>query len=138
MTIGIVEWARRARGASEWELAAADALGRHVGSTSDITVRLELVGRARRHGWRASQWEAVVPVLHDVDASAGGDASVTVALERLAAASDGTQALAADDAIVAAAVAVLRRWTAGAGPVADAPYLRVVERCLHDVGAHAL
>jgi hypothetical protein len=138
VTVGIVQWARRSRGACEWELAAADALGRQVASTSDITVRLALVGRARRHGWRASQWEAVVPVLHDVDAAADSDDAVAAALARLAAAPDGDAALAADGELAVAAVTAWRRWAADAGPVADAPYRRAAERCLADVAAQAL
>jgi hypothetical protein len=135
MTVGIVEWARRARGACAWELAAADALGHRVATTVDIRVRLELLGRARRHGWRASQWEAVMPVLHDVAAVAERDVVIAAALDGLAVASGGSAALAADDELVAAAVATWRRWVEDAGVVADAPYVRAARRCLDDAAA---
>lgn len=136
MTVGIVEWARRARAACAWELAAADALGRHVVTTRELALRLELVGRARRHAWRAAQWEAVVPVLHDVvvDARADLDPTVGGALTALRDADDAGLALAADDALVRSAVTTWQRWSAGGGPVADAPYRRAAEVSIRDAG----
>ena len=139
MTVGIVEWARRARGAWSWELTAADALGRHVASSDDIRARLELVARARRHAWRAEQWESVVPVLHDVavDATEDVDSGVTRALAVLAKAHDADDAVVADAALMAAAAAAWRSWCVDAAPVADLPYLRAAERCLDDAAAQA-
>jgi hypothetical protein len=138
--IGIVEWATRVRGAVATELAAADALGRLVATTSDVAARLTLVARARRHAWRADEWESVVPVLHDVEFDPDdeiADVHVADALERLRRAPDATHALAADRELGDASVELWARWADDARSVADVPYLRVVERTSHDVASQA-
>ena len=138
--VGIVEWARRAHGACATELAAADALGRHVAGTDDVGEQLALVTRARRHAWRAEQWESVVPVLHDVvvdPADGTVEPEVASALARLEDAHDAAGAHSADDALTSSAGAAWRRWSDDAGPVADVPYLRAAERALHDAASEA-
>jgi hypothetical protein len=138
--VGIVEWGRRARVACATELAAGDALGQLVSTTTDLRERLALVARARRHAWRAEEWDSVVPVLHDVEIGADdviADVQVADALERLRRAPSAAEALAADRALADATVALWARWADDARPVADIPYLRVVERTTHDVAAQA-
>jgi hypothetical protein len=138
--VGIVEWGRRVRSAASTELVAADALGRLVGTTTDVGARLELVARARRHAWRADQWESVVPVLHDVEVDPDDeitDVHVADALERLRRAPAAAEALSADRELGAASVALWAHWAGDARPVADVPYLRVVERTSHDVASQA-
>ena len=63
--MGIEEWARRARSARHAELQLAAAFGREIATAPDGIAKAMLAGAARRHGWHAELWDAVVPVLHN-------------------------------------------------------------------------
>jgi hypothetical protein len=122
--VGIVEWARRARSAELTCRAIADALGHAAIVAGDPTARIALLDRARRHGWCAEQWASVVPVLHDVDLTA----VATIDTPALRAASD-DPGLAID----AEVSAVWEGWANGAGSVADAPFVFVIERTVREL-----
>ncbi|MET0627504.1 MAG: hypothetical protein ABW033_03495 [Acidimicrobiia bacterium] len=122
--VGIVEWARRARSAELTSRAIADALGQAAMAADDPTARVALLDRARRHGWCAEQWAAVVPVLHDVDLSA----VTTIDDPALRAPFDAPGL--ANDADVSA---IWEGWANEAGSVADAPFVFVIERTLREL-----
>ena len=121
--IGIVEWARRARGARALELRLAEMTGRGIPSASGGAAKAALAAAARRHGWHAELWDAVVPVLHDRDDElASIDAPSSF-----------------DDLDVVTAAARLtdsyRAWRTEASHVADAPVMRVLDLVLREHGA---
>jgi hypothetical protein len=136
--VGIVEWARRAEGVRAVEMILADALGRHVAGAAAHDDKRALVGRARAHAWRAEQWASVIPVLHDVthdsldSAAALDDHAVTDALVSVGSAADAPSALDADDVATRALRATWQQWMTEATSLADAPYVRVLTRVLHD------
>src|SRR5262249_33966389 len=124
-TIGLVEWARRARGSAGVHRAVADALGRCV-HDAPIGARYALLDRARRHGWCADEWATVVPVLHDVVAVVGPlDAAVDQALAGVGRDPDGTRTLEAETEVAVQLGKLYAVWHGGASPVADGPYLAV-------------
>jgi hypothetical protein len=116
----------------------------------EAPLRDALLDRARRHGWCADQWATVVPVLHDVDLDGRPAVSTTVpatgptehrgdfdpladVLAGLAVAPGAADLLASVDAVTDAAIARFRAWVAEARPVADGPYLAVLERVLREL-----
>lgn len=138
--VGIVEWARRARSAELTGRAVADVLGRAVHATDAPEVRAALLDRARRHGWCADQWSSVVPVLHDVDLAAVAtidEPALHDVLDEPGLPAGGEGALAAEALASGALSGIWEGWANEAGSVADAPFVFVVERTLHELGSVA-
>lgn len=133
--VGIVAWSARARGAALLHRSVADALGRCI-ATSAIGARYALLDRARRHGWCADQWTTVVPVLHDAGEPVlvPLDPAVEQALADVGREPDGTVALEAEREVVVQLGHVFGAWREGASPVADGPYVAVVDRVVHELG----
>lgn len=132
--VGIAEWARRARASRAIEMATADALGRAVATTDDLAVRLALVGRARAHAWRATQWELVIPLLHDVSVANDAvvdDAAVVDAFTRVRDA-DVAELINHEPMLTHALVGAWQQWLSEASTVADAPYMHVIRRVVAD------
>jgi hypothetical protein len=124
--IGIVEWARRARGARAVELRLAHALGTAIAQKPTGGQKIALARAARSHGRHAELWESVVPVLHELDAELD-------AVDDL----DGVRSVTQDDdpqVAIEHATADLavcyRAWLAGATPIADAPVIAVLRLVL--------
>jgi hypothetical protein len=136
--VGIVEWSVRARGAAALHRAVADALGRCIGG-APIGARYDLLDRARRHGWCADEWTTIVPVLHDVPASPQVplDAAVDQALMDLGRDPDGAVVLEAEGAVVVALQHLYETWREEATPIADAPYVHVVDRVVRELATGA-
>jgi len=134
--VGIVEWARRAQGAVVVHRSVADALGRCVAGAG-IGARYDLLDRARRHGWCADEWTTVVPVLHDADTAAQVplDPAVEHALAELGRDPDGAVVLEAESAVVVQLRLLYGTWRDTATPVADAPYVHVVDRVVRELAA---
>jgi hypothetical protein len=131
--VGIVEWARRARGAHDVELEVADALAGVVVRSAEIGARLSLVRRARRHAWCAEQWAAVVPVLHDAapdGVAVLDDPVIRGAIAQLRDAPEAHRALEAEARVTDGLVSVWERWAEEAAAIADAPYAGALRRVL--------
>jgi hypothetical protein len=127
--VGIVEWARRARGARAVELQLAAVVGRAIPSARGGAEKAVLAARARRHGWHAELWGGVVPVLHDLDDELEG----VHGLDAVAVVESGDDPRAV--ALVSARLAgEYRAWLAEATPVADAPVISVLDLVLRDHG----
>jgi hypothetical protein len=131
--VGIVEWSRRARGARAVELQLAEAVGHGIPSASGGAAKAALAAAARRHGRNAELWDAVVPVLHDLD----DELAAVDGLDSVAAVAPGDDPLAVAGAAEQLAGAY-RAWLAEATRVADAPVIGVLDLLLHgDVAAGA-
>jgi hypothetical protein len=136
--VGIVEWGARSRGAAALHRAVADALGRCIDGAA-IGARYDLLDRARRHGWCAEEWTTVVPVLHDVEPSPQVplDPAVGQALVDLGRDADGAVVLEAERAVVVQLEHLYETWREEATPIADAPYVHVVDRVVRELVAGA-
>jgi hypothetical protein len=137
--VGIVEWARRARGARAVELALADALGGLIAQADGAAAKIDLARAARRHGWYAELWAGVVPVLHDHDAElAAVDGVAGVPPVRGDAVTFGDDPRAAVEVVSGALAAVYRSWLAETTPVAEAPIAAVLSLVVDlEAGAHS-
>ena len=86
-----------------------------------------LAAQARHHAWRATMWDAVVPVLHDVPAP---EADVEDLRFRLA-----SPTVAELTAVLEEVLAAYEADLAGATEVSDAPVARVLRLVLLDARA---
>ena len=88
---------------------------------------------ARHHAWRASMWEELQPVLHDVDADTFEmPAAVVAAFDAIATSSTTAERLAAVGAVVLPAIVARYEHDLAADPVADAPVIRVLRLVVSD------
>jgi hypothetical protein len=110
--VGIVEWAERTERARRTEMWLAEALAARVGEAPDVAAKVGLVRRARLHAWHADLWKSVTPVLHDTspDGVEVGDADADLVPESILEKLDNDY----------------RAWREEAGPVAEAPLIRVL------------
>ena len=136
--VGILEWSARACGAAVIHRAVADALGRSLG-TAPIGARYDLLDRARRHGWCADEWSRVAPVLHDHRESGRRplDPAVDQAVAELGRDPDGAVVLEAEQSVVEHLDRLYGSWRASATPIADAPYVHVIDRVRRELAAGA-
>lgn len=63
--VGIVDWYERATSAVATESALAEELAGLLRRVERGGAKAIVAGHTRRHAWRAEQWAAVVPQLHD-------------------------------------------------------------------------
>jgi hypothetical protein len=110
--VGIVEWARRAQRARHTEMSLAELLAAEVREAPDVAAKVALVRRARLHAWHADLWKSVTPLLHDV--SPGG---IDV---------PGADADTRPESILEKLDRDYRAWREEAGPLAEAPLMRVL------------
>lgn len=122
-TVGIVEWARRAEHARRTEMWLAESLAARVRGEPDVAAKVALVRQARFHAWHADLWKSVTPLLHD--ASPDG---IEV---------PGTDADTGPESVLGTLDRDYRVWRAEAGPLAEAPLIRVLGLVArdHDGGA---
>jgi hypothetical protein len=130
--VGIVEWAVRATHASAVELRVADRLGALVPGAPSARAKVDLARLARHHGFHAELWRGVVPVLHDRRVPPPGSPSSDLALVFAVVDADGLAAASLLSGAIPALLGVYREWRAEAGPIADAPVLRVLDLVLAD------
>ena len=121
--VGIVEWARRIDRARRTEGWLAETSAARVAAEPDAAGKVVLVRAARLHAWHADLWKNIAPLLHDVSPDdvaapvAGADVSPDSVREQL------------DDDYTA--------WQSEAGPIAEAPILRVLHLVARDHDDHA-
>ena len=110
--VGIVEWARRTEQARRTEMWLAESLAARVREAPDVAAKVGLVRRARLHAWHADLWKSVTPLLHDFSPH-----GIEV---------PGTDADTAPESILEALDRDYRAWRDEAGPLAEAPLIRVL------------
>ena len=99
-----------------------EVVGTWSAAATDPDVARVLAVESRHHGWRASVWDELVPVLHDVDPEVPGE---LVALVDALAELDGPlDQVASVAAVLRERLQVHRDQLAEAVPVADAPVMR--------------
>jgi hypothetical protein len=99
-----------------------------------------LARHARRHAWHAELWDAVVPVLHDVDTADGSSHDPLVTIVTAMRAGDATTAERLAEAYGLLLPKVRERdarWLLDARDVADTPVVRVLDLVGRDHGAEA-
>ena len=111
-TVGIVEWARRTEQARRTEMWLAESLAARVREAPDVAAKVGLVRRARLHAWHADLWKSVTPLLHDFPPH-----RIEV---------PGTAADTAPESILEELDRDYRAWREEAGPLAEAPLIRVL------------
>jgi hypothetical protein len=135
--VGIVEWARRVRGARDVELALSDTLGGWIPRVQSAAPKLLLARHARHFAWHADLWDGLVPVLHDqpTPSPAGPEAGIAEPglRETAAALGSATEARAVYDDVLPDLVATYRSWSGGATPIAERPVMRVLDLVLRDI-----
>jgi hypothetical protein len=121
--VGIVEWARRAEHARRTEMWLAESLAARVREEPDVAAKVALVRQARFHAWHADLWKSVTPLLHDAAPDGIED--------------PGVDADTASESILEMLDKDYRAWHAEAGPLAEAPLIRVLGLVVrdHDDGA---
>lgn len=130
----IRETARAIAGHRWIEERLFELTGSWAGEGGDAEVTRLLATQSRHHGWRAAQWEALVPALHDLDPSELEAPAADVALlDGLTAEEHRTVRLAGLTRVVLPEV--LRRYDAhgaSATEVADAPVARMLRLVVLD------
>jgi hypothetical protein len=113
-----VEWARRIDRARRTEMWLTAASAARVAAEPDASVKIGLVRAARFHAWHADLWKSVSPLLHDVSPD-------TVVVPE-------TDADPSPDSVREQLDADYTAWGSEAGPVAEAPILRVLRLVARD------
>ena len=121
--VGIVEWARRIDRARRTEGWLAETSAARVAAEPGAAGKVNLVRAARLHAWHADLWKNVAPLLHDVSPDE------VAATESVADASPDSVREQLDHDYTA--------WESEAGPVAEAPILRVLHLVARDHDDHA-
>ena len=99
----------------------------------DADAARHFAAQARHHAWRASMWDDVQPVLHDLDAAIDVPAAIIEAFDALAGSSTTVERLAGvGEVALPALVARYDHDLASADPVADAPMIRVLRLVVSD------
>lgn len=104
-----------------------EVVGRWAGEEDDPGLTRVLAAQARHHAWRATMWDALVPVLHDVPAPDTGLGDLRSTLE-----SPSVPALAG---VLEGLIADYEADLATATEVSDAPVARVLQLVLLDTRA---
>jgi hypothetical protein len=133
--VGIVEWARRVRGARDLELALSDTLGGWIPRVQSAGPKLLLARHARHLAWHADLWDGLVPVLHDhpTGSEAGSGIAESGLREAAAALGAAVEARAVYDDVLPELVATYRSWSGDATPIAERPLMRVLDLVLRDI-----
>ena len=100
---------------------------------NDADAARHFAAQARHHAWRASMWDEVLPVLHDIESTIGPPASIVEAFDALAGSATTAERLAClSEVVMPALVGRYEHDLASADPVADAPMIRVLRLVVAD------
>lgn len=129
----IREQARRIARHSWAERSLFEIVGAWSVDESDDAAARHFAAQARHHAWRASMWDDLRPVLHDVETATDAPASIVDAFAAVARSSSTAERLGAVGQIVLPAlVARYEHDLALTDPVADAPMIRVLRLVVTD------
>jgi hypothetical protein len=98
----------------------------------DADVARHFAAQARHHAWRASMWDVVRPVLHDVDTMPDVPGSTIEAFDAVDRSSTTAERLTAVGQVLAVLVGRYEHDLASTDPVADAPVIRVLRLVISD------
>ena len=130
------ELAARVGGYVWWERQLFELLGAAVIETADPTAKMLLAADSLHAAWRASQWEARLPVVHDLDSVVVAPTATAAAVAaEVAAAPVALRVAGIYAALLPALAEAYAAHAAVTSASADLPISRVLVRVRADLGA---